>query len=118
MYLARFSYSVLPANREQPIEFIRREVEAARRKRLAARLLVPLTRGRDGAALQFEVELATLDQFEHFRESGVQSEEETGRWMREFSQILLAPPEVELLRIEAPARADLFGGSPTPESFA
>ena len=102
MYLARFSYAVLPLNRDRAIEFIHREVEAARKKKLEARLLVPLTRGHGGAALQFEVELATLDQFENFRERGIKSEEETGRWMHEFSEILLAPPEVELLRIETP----------------
>jgi hypothetical protein len=118
MYLARFSYSVLPIDRDRAIEFIHREVEAARTGNMEARLLVPLTRGRDGAALQFEVELATLDQFETFRERGIQSDEETGRWMREFSEILLAPPEVELLRIEAPKESSSFTESPTPESFA
>ena len=30
MYLARFSYDVLPANRQNAIGFIRREAEAAR----------------------------------------------------------------------------------------
>jgi hypothetical protein len=50
--------------RRQAIDFIRREVEAASRKRLNARLLVPLTRAQDGASLQFEVELENLDQFE------------------------------------------------------
>jgi hypothetical protein len=44
------------------IEFIHREVEVARRDGLQARLLVPLTRGHGGAALQFEVELSNLDQ--------------------------------------------------------
>ena len=56
MYLARFSYDVLPANRQRAIDLIRREVEAARREGRNARLLVPLTRGQGGAA-QFEVEL-------------------------------------------------------------
>ena len=52
MYLARFSYDVRPVDRQRAIEFIRREVEAARGKGLNARLLVPLTRGHgDGAAL-------------------------------------------------------------------
>jgi hypothetical protein len=118
MYLARFSYSVLPADRDRAIEFIHREVAAAKNAHLQARLLVPLTRGHHGAALQFEVELPTLDRFDTFRERGIHSQEETGRWMHEFSQILRAPPEVELLRIEAPTDPDLFGGSPTPESFA
>jgi hypothetical protein len=30
MYLARFSYDVLPVNRQRAIDFIRREVAAAR----------------------------------------------------------------------------------------
>jgi hypothetical protein len=51
MYLARFSCDVLPANRQRAIEFIQREVEAARREGRNARLLVPLTRGQGGAAL-------------------------------------------------------------------
>jgi hypothetical protein len=102
MYLARFSYSVMPVNRDRAIELIHREVEAARNQKLEARLLVPLTRGPGGAALQFEVELANLDQFDTFRERGIRGEAETGRWMQEFSEILLSPPEVELLRIEMP----------------
>ena len=105
MYIARFSYSVLPVNRQRAIDFIHREVAAAQRKQLKARLLVPLTRGHGGAALQFEVELPNLDTFEQFRERGIESDEETGKWMHAFSEILLCPPEVELLRIEQPARA-------------
>jgi hypothetical protein len=62
MYLARFSYDVLPVNRQRAIDFIRREAEAARSEGLNARLLVPLTRGQGGVALQFEVELTKLDQ--------------------------------------------------------
>ena len=73
MYIARFSYSVLPINRERAMDFIRREVEAAQQKQLEARLLVPLTRGQGGPALQFEVELASLDDFERFRERGIDS---------------------------------------------
>jgi hypothetical protein len=103
MYIARFSYFVLPVNRQRALDFIHREVEAAQRKNMKARLLVPLTRGHGGAALQFEVELANLEQFDNFRERGIKSDEETGRWMHAFSEILLAPPEVELLRIESPA---------------
>ena len=102
MYIARFSYDVLPVDRQKAIDFIRREVEAASRKKLKARLLVPLTRGNGGAALQFEVELANLDQFDQFRERGIKSDAKTGKWMHAFSEILLAPPEVELLRIESP----------------
>ena len=56
MYLARFSYDVLPVNRERAIEFIRQEIEAAHANGFRARLLVPLTRPHGGAALQFEVE--------------------------------------------------------------
>jgi hypothetical protein len=102
MYIARFSYHVLPVNRQRALEFIRREVEAAAHKHLTARLLVPLTRGRGDAALQFEVELERLDQLEQFRERGIESEDMTGRWMHAFSDILTCPPEVELLRMEEP----------------
>ena len=38
MYLARFSYDVLPVNRERALDFIRGEIEAARREGLEARL--------------------------------------------------------------------------------
>ena len=101
MYLARFSYDVLPVNRGKAIEFIQREVEAAQAGGLQARLLVPLTRPHGGAALQFEVELASLDQLDGFRQRGVGSDEETGDWMHAFSEILLAPPAVEILRVNA-----------------
>jgi hypothetical protein len=101
MYLARFCYDVLPVNRQRAIEFIRREVEAARKNGLDARLLVPLTRGHDDhTALQFEVELKGLEQLEGFRDRGVGSSEETGNWMHAFSEILTRPPGVEILRIE------------------
>jgi hypothetical protein len=52
MYLARFSYDVLPVNRQRAVDFIKREVQAARTRNLKARLLIPLTRGPGGAALQ------------------------------------------------------------------
>jgi hypothetical protein len=100
MYLARFSYDVLPSNRDRAIGFIRREADAARNDGLTARVLVPLTRGPDGAALQFEVELSSLDQLDQFRQKGVGSAEETGNWMREFREILVRPPEVEILRLD------------------
>ena len=45
MYIARFSYEVLPVNRQRAIDFIRQEVEAARINGLNSRLLVPFTRG-------------------------------------------------------------------------
>jgi hypothetical protein len=104
MYLARFSYEILPANRHRALEFISREVEAAQRNGLNARLLVPLTRGHGGAALQFEIELTKLDQLDQFRHRGVGSNEETGSWMHGFSEILIAPPVVEILRVETPAK--------------
>ena len=100
MYIARFSYDVMPVNRQKAIDFIRREVEAASRKKLKARLLVPLTRGNGAAALQFEVELSSLEQFDHFRERGIDSGAKTGKWMHAFSAILTCPPHVELLKIE------------------
>lgn len=100
MYLARFSYDVQPVNRQRAIDCIRREVEAARAKQINARLLVPLTRGSHDPALQFEVELTSLDQLDQFRQSGVESSQETGAWMRDFSEILLCPPEVAILRVD------------------
>jgi hypothetical protein len=59
MYIARFSCEVLPINRRQAVDFIHREVEAAARVPLNARLLVPLTRAHEAASLQLEVELDT-----------------------------------------------------------
>jgi hypothetical protein len=103
MYLARFSYDVLPANRQRAVDLIRREVEAARREGRNARLLVPLTRGQGGAALQFEVELGSLDQLERIRR-GDGSGEDIGGLMQAFSEILVSPPGVEILRVdETPA---------------
>jgi hypothetical protein len=104
MYLARFSYEVLPANRQRAIDLIRREVEVARRDGRNARLLVPLTRGQGGAALQFEVELGSLDQLERVRHSGGDPGEDVASLMQTFSEILVAPPGVEILRVdEVPA---------------
>ena len=101
MYLARFSYDVRPVDRQRAVDFIRREVEAARGNGLNARLLVPMTRGRgDGAALQFEVELQKLDQLDQFRNRGIGSREETGSWMHAFSEVLTAPPCVEILHVD------------------
>jgi hypothetical protein len=101
MYLARFSYDVLPTNRQRAVDFIQREVDAARANGLNARLLVPLTRGPGGGpALQFEVELKGLDQLDQFRSRGVGSTEETGNWMHAFSEVLTQPPCVEILRFE------------------
>jgi hypothetical protein len=99
MYLARFSYNLLPVDRDRAVEFIRREVEAAQRDGLSARLLVPITRGEGGAALQFEVELTSLDQLEGLRhQSGPAGD--AGDWMRAFSEILRSPPGVEILRVD------------------
>ena len=61
---------------------------------------MPLTRPPGGPALQFEIELTSLDEFETFRHRGVGSGEETGNWMRDFSEILVAPPTVDLLRVD------------------
>lgn len=100
MYLARFSYDVRPLDRERAMDFIRHEVEAARAQGLGARLLVPLTRGDGGAALQFEVELTRLEQLEALRHRGGALEgEDPGDWIRGFSEILLRPPSVEILRV-------------------
>lgn len=99
MFLARFSYDVRPVDREAALGFIRREVEAAHAKGLAARLLVPLTRAQGGAALQFEVAFESLDQLYVFRQRGVGSQDQTEDWMRAFSEILLTPPAAEILRI-------------------
>jgi len=100
MYLARFSYDVLPVKREQAMAFIRREAEAARQAGHTARLLVPLTRGQGGAALQFEVELTSLDQLEQLRQRGGDKDRD---WMHAFSEILLSPPGVEILRVDGAA---------------
>jgi len=100
MYLARFSYDVLPINRQRAIDFIRGEADAAGKRGLNARMLVPLTRGPGGAALQFEIELTDLDQLEQFRQSSAGSSQPTGNWMHAFSEILTRPPEVEILRVD------------------
>jgi hypothetical protein len=104
MYLARFSNDVLPANRERAIDFVRQEVEAAKGNGLNARLLVPLTRRGGGAALQFEVELSNLDQLDDLRHQRVGSSEEAGSWMHAFSEILVSPPDVEILRLDGAAQ--------------
>ena len=63
------------------MEFIRREVAAAGENGLKARLLVPLTRPHGGAALQFEVELPSLDRLEDFRHRGAGSATETADFL-------------------------------------
>jgi hypothetical protein len=97
MYVARFSYEIKPVDRDRAVALIRREVDAAAANGLKARLLVPLTRALGGAALQFEVELTSLDQLDSFRHEA--ASEGSGDWMREFSQILISPPAVEMLRV-------------------
>lgn len=101
MYVARFSYDLLPINRQQGIDFVRKEVETALRNGLNARLLVPLTRGQSGGpALQFELELTSLDQLDQFRSRGAGSADDIKSWMHAFSKILTAPPSVEILRVD------------------
>ena len=91
---------VLPVNRQRAIDFIRQEVEAGRINGLNSRLLVPFTRGPSGPALQFEIELASLDELDRFRSRGLGSSEETAELLHSFSEILLSPPCVEILRVE------------------
>lgn len=102
MYIARFSYDVLPVDRDKALEFIRREVAASQEAGLKARMLVPFTRGAGCAALQFEIELTHLDQLDQFRHREVGGNAaETRDWMHAFSAILRAPPVVEILRVHA-----------------
>ena len=61
MYIARFSYSIKPVDRERALALLGQEVEAARGQGLEARLLVPLTRPQGGPALQYELVLPNLD---------------------------------------------------------
>jgi len=61
-------------------DFIRREVLAARCKKL--------------------IEMAGLAQLEQFRQTGIGSDEEAGQWMHAFSQVLLSPSEVAILRTD------------------
>jgi hypothetical protein len=106
MYVARFSYTFKPADRDKAMDLLAREVAAAGEQGRQARLLVPLTRAPGGAALQVEVEMDTLDAFEQYRNQGLGSADDTRSWLRELSDILLEPPAVELLRSD-----DGSGGS-------
>lgn len=99
MYVARFSYNIKPVDRDQAMNLLQQEVKAAREQSMDARLLVPLTRPPGGPALQYEVVLPNLDNFETFRDQGMGGEKETRAWLRDLSAILLEPPTVELLRI-------------------
>jgi hypothetical protein len=105
MYLARFSYDVTSRDRERALQSMHQEIDASRKKGLEARILIPLTRAHRGPALQFEVALTKLDQLEEFRHRGAGSKDKTGDWMHAFSEILLAPPAVEILRVEEPRSA-------------
>ena len=101
MYLVRFCYDVTPSDRDAVMELIRQEVEGAEAKNHQARLLVPLTRGAGGAALEYELEISSLDALESFREQAIDSDEgATREWMRRFSDLLVAPPEVTVYRID------------------
>ena len=99
MYVARFSYSIKPIDRDRALALLSQEVAAARAQKKTARLLVPLTLAAGGAALQYELELNGLGEFESFRERGVGGAEGTRAWLRDLSELLLEPPAVELLRI-------------------
>jgi hypothetical protein len=99
MYVARFSYSIKPVDREQALALLGREVAAARERGIAARLLVPLTRPPGGAALQYEIVVDSLDAIETFREQGLGGEAAMRAWLHDLSALLLEPPAVELLRI-------------------
>jgi hypothetical protein len=96
MYVARFSYSIKPVDRERALALLGQEVEAARGQGLEARLLVPLTRPPGGPALQYELILPNLDAFE--------------AWLRDLSTILLEPPAVELLRVAAATETEAKTG--------
>lgn len=100
MYIARFSYDFMPADRDRAMELIRNELDDAREQGLTARLLVPFTRTLGSVALQFEVELTNLDQLDHFRHrKGGASMGDKSEWMHAFSQILRSPPSVEILHV-------------------
>ena len=55
-------------------------------------------RDQGGAALRFGVEPASLDRLERVRHGG--PGEDVGGLMQAFSEILLAPPAVEILRVD------------------
>ena len=101
MYLVRFCYELKPTDRDTALKIVRREAQAAAEKGYTGRLLIPLTRGEGGAALEYELEVPSLDEIETFREAAIDSDEDaTHDWMREFSHLLLAPPIVTIYRID------------------
>jgi hypothetical protein len=105
MYLARFSYDIAPKHRDRALQSMEQELESARKQGLEARILIPLTRSHGGPALQFEVALTSLDQLEKFRHGAAASRDDTSSWMQAFSEILTAPPAVEILRVQEPQRS-------------
>jgi hypothetical protein len=82
------------------MDLIRDELRDARAAGMKARMLIPFTRGLGCAALQFEIELNSLDQLEQFRSRrngpGIPDKSE---WMQAFSAILRSPPSVEIFHI-------------------
>lgn len=101
MYLIRFCYDCKPSDRNAVLAAIRKEVEAALTRKLRARLLVPQTRGREAPALEYELELPTLDLLDEFRERAIESNEgATHDWMRDLSELLTAPPTITIYRID------------------
>lgn len=103
MHVARSSHAIKPICRGRALALLEREV-AAQEQGMAARLLVPLTRGAGGPALQYEVALSSIDALDSFREQGVGGEAGTRAWMRELSELVLEPPAVEVLRGAAGTR--------------
>src|SRR6516162_8153517 len=91
MYIVRFSYAVLPVNRRKAIGYIHREIEAAGRRSLKSRLLVPITRAPGASSLQFEVELKSLNELEDFRRQGIGSMGATDKWMHAFDPTVSPP---------------------------
>ena len=57
-------------------------------------------RGQGGAAHQLEVELGSLDQLERVRHSGGDPGQDVASLMQDFSEILVTPPGVEILRVD------------------
>ncbi len=81
-----------PANRDRAVGLIRQEVTAAKRRGLSARLLMPLTRGRGEAALEYELEIPTLDTLDEYRTTAMGSAEKTQDWVRDFSKFSHSRP--------------------------
>jgi hypothetical protein len=49
--------------------------------------------------LHYEIELERLDLLDDFRSTGIGSAQATGDWMRQLSELLTAPPAVEISRV-------------------